>query len=253
MNTSNNNEISNDDENSSDWSSDLTSNEKAGCDGKGYADLGHTKTDLLRQQNSGFEEVVFGKGKTESQLLDIIGHAKTNSGRVFVTGVAPETAHTATTQFPDLVWDQEAQTLAMGQHDSVSHRKLLLISAGTSDLRALKEAENTLSFFGFQPTRLVDVGVAGLHRLLSNLEEIRTNDLLIVFAGMEGALPSVLAGLTSAPIVAVPTSVGTGVSEGGRVALDSMLSSCSPGITVVNIDNGFGAAMFAAKLLKRFD
>ncbi len=253
MNTSNNNETPNDDENSSDRSSSLTGNDKAASDGKGYADLGHTKTDLLREQNSGFEEVVFGKGKTESQLLDIISHAKSNSGRVFVTGVAPETAHTATTQFPDLIWDQEAQTLTLGQHDSVSHRKLLLISAGTSDLRVLKEAENTLSFFGFQPTRLVDVGVAGLHRLLSNLEEIRTNDLLIVFAGMEGALPSVLAGLTSAPIVAVPTSVGTGVSEGGRVALDSMLSSCSPGITVVNIDNGFGAAMFAAKLLKRFD
>ena len=100
---------------------------------------------------------------------------------------------------------------------------------------------------------MVDVGVAGLHRLLSNLEEIRSHDLLIVFAGMEGALPSVLAGLTSAPIIAVPTSVGSGVSEGGRVALDAMLSSCSPGIAVVNIDNGFGAAMFAAKLLKRFE
>ena len=219
---------------------------------KGYADLGHTKTDLLRQQNSGFEEVVFGKGKTASQLIDIIRHASTKTGRIFVTGVDEETARDATSQFPNLVWDEQAQTIAMGQHAPVSHRKLLLISAGTSDLRVLKEAENTLSFFGFQSTRMVDIGVAGLHRLLSNLEEIRTNDLLIVFAGMEGALPSVLAGLTSAPIIAVPTSVGTGISEGGRVALDSMLSSCSPGISVVNIDNGFGAAMFAAKLLKRF-
>ena len=221
--------------------------------GHGYADLGHTKTDLLREQNSGFEEVVFGKGKTDSQLIDIINHAADKSGRVFVTGVNPETAHATTSQFADLVWDELAQTLCLGQHESVSHRKLLLISAGTSDLRVLKEAENTLKFFGFQSSRLVDVGVAGLHRLLSNLETIRDNDLLIVFAGMEGALPSVLAGLTTAPIIAVPTSVGTGVSQGGRVALDSMLSSCSPGITVVNIDNGFGAAMFAAKLLKRFE
>ena len=99
----------------------------------------------------------------------------------------------------------------------------------------------------------MDVGIAGLHRLLSNLEDIRTYDLLIVFAGMEGALPGVLAGLTTAPVIAVPTSVGSGVSEGGRVALESMLSSCSPGIAVMNIDNGFGAAMFAAKLLKRFE
>ena len=220
---------------------------------KGYADLGHTKTDLLRQQNSGFDEVVFGNGKTDSQLIDIINHAAANSGRVFVTGVNLEAARSATARFPDLVWDEEAQTLALGKHDSVAHRKLLLISAGTSDLRVLKEAENTLGFFGFQTSRLVDVGIAGLHRLLSNLEEIQTHDLLIVFAGMEGALPSVLAGLTSAPIIAVPTSVGSGVSEGGRVALHSMLSSCSPGIAVVNIDNGFGAAMFAAKLLKRFE
>lgn len=220
---------------------------------KGYADLGHTKTDLFREQNSGFEEVVYGKGKTVSQLIDIVDHAATKTGRVFVTGVDAEKAQVATSRFPDLVWDEAAQTLALGQHPTVAHRKLLLVSAGTSDLRVLKECENTLSFFGFQSSQLVDVGVAGLHRLLSNLEEIGTHDLLIVFAGMEGALPSVLAGLTSAPIIAVPTSVGTGVSEGGRVALDSMLSSCSPGIAVVNIDNGFGAAMFAAKLLKRFE
>jgi NCAIR mutase (PurE)-related protein len=155
--------------------------------------------------------------------------------------------------FTELIWDEHARTLALGQHESVSHRKLMLVSAGTSDLRVLKEAENTLKFFGFQSVRMVDVGIAGLHRLLSNLEEIRANDLLIVFAGMEGALPGVLAGLTSAPIIAVPTSVGTGVSEGGRVALDAMLSSCSPGVAVMNIDNGFGAAMFAAKLLKRFE
>ena len=220
---------------------------------KGYADLGHTKTDLLREQNSGFEEVVFGKGKTASQLIDILSHARAKSGRAFVTGVSPETTRTVVAEFPDLIWDEHAQTLTLGGHSPVSHRKLLLISAGTSDLRVLKEAENTLNFFGYEATRLVDVGIAGLHRLLSNLEEIRTYDLLIVFAGMEGALPSVLAGLTSAPIVAVPTSVGTGVSEGGQVALNSMLASCSPGIAVVNIDNGFGAAMFAAKLLKRFD
>ena len=219
----------------------------------GYADLGHTKTDLLREQNSGFDEVVFGNGKTDAQLIDIVNHAATNSGRVFVTGVNLEAARLATSRFPDLIWDEDAQTLALGQHDAVAHRKLLLVSAGTSDLRVLKEAENTLRFFGFQTSRLVDVGIAGLHRLLSNLEEIRANDLLIVFAGMEGALPSVLAGLTSAPIIAVPTSVGSGVSEGGRVALHSMLSSCSPGIAVVNIGNGFGAAMFAAKLLKRFE
>lgn len=220
---------------------------------RGYADLGHTKTDLLRQQNSGFQEVVFGKGKTLSQLIDIVGHAAENGGRVFVTGVNAEMAQAATVQFPDVVWDQLAQTLSLGQHPKVDHRKLLLVSAGTSDLRVLKECENTLIYFGFQLNRMVDVGVAGLHRLLSNLEEITDHDLLIVFAGMEGALPSVLAGLTSAPLIAVPTSVGSGVSEGGRVALESMLSSCSPGIAVVNIDNGFGAAMFAAKLLKRFE
>jgi NCAIR mutase (PurE)-related protein len=219
----------------------------------GYADLGHTKTDLLREQNSGFEEVVFGKGKTTSQLIDIIGHAESKSGRVFVTGVDPEMAREVIARFTGLIWDEHARTLALGQHESVSHRKLMLVSAGTSDLRVLKEAENTLKFFGFQSVRMVDVGIAGLHRLLSNLEEIRANDLLIVFAGMEGALPGVLAGLTSAPIIAVPTSVGTGVSEGGRVALDAMLSSCSPGVAVMNIDNGFGAAMFAAKLLKRFE
>jgi len=220
---------------------------------KGYADLGHTKPDLLREQNSGFEEVVFGAGKTIQQLIDIINHAQSNSGRLFITGVDAETARAVTAQFADLVRDEEAKTLALGQHGLVSHRRVLLISAGTSDVGPLKEAENTLQFFGFEPSRLVDVGVAGLHRLLSNLEEIRANDLLIVFAGMEGALPSVLAGLTSAPIIAVPTSVGSGISTGGRVALDAMISSCSPGIAVVNIDNGFGAAMFAAKLLKRFE
>ena len=220
---------------------------------KGYADLDHTKADLLREQNSGFAEVVYGKGKTADQLIDIIAHAANDSGRILATGVSHESATAALSRFPDLVWDELAQTLSLGQHDSVEHRKLMLISAGTSDLHVLLEAENTLNFFGYQTSRMVDVGIAGLHRLLSNVEEIRTSDLLIVFAGMEGALPSVLAGLTSAPIVAVPTSVGSGVSEGGRVALEAMLSSCSPGIAVVNIDNGFGAAMFAAKLLKRFE
>ena len=217
-----------------------------------YADLGHTKTDLLREQNMGFGEAVFGAGKTSSQLIDIINYAKVNLGRVLVTGVSPEKAKLVIDKIPELIWDEEAETLTMGCHDPVPSRKLMLISAGTSDLRTLKEAENTLTFLGFESSRMVDVGIAGLHRLLANLEEIRTSDLLIVFAGMEGALPSVLAGLTSAPIIAVPTSVGSGISKGGRVALESMLSSCSPGIAVVNIDNGFGAAMFAAKLLKRF-
>jgi len=208
---------------------------------------------MIREQNNGFQETVFGNGKSVAQLVDITSHAIEKLGRVFVTGVDREKANAVTSQVPGLLWDQDAQTLTLGQHPAVSNRKLMLVSAGTSDLRVLKEAENTLTYFGFQSSRLVDVGVAGLHRLLSHLEEIRTYDLLIVFAGMEGALPSVLAGLTTAPIVAVPTSVGAGVSVGGRVALDGMLSSCSPGIAVVNIDNGYGAAMFAAKLLKRFE
>lgn len=219
----------------------------------GYADLGHTKTDLLREQQAGFAEVIFGAGKTAEQLIDIIEYAKANLGRAFATGVSQEKAAVVGAHLPEVNWDEEAETLMLSKHELVepSH-KVMLISAGTSDLRVLKETENTLAFFGFESTRMVDVGVAGLHRLMANLEEINRSDLLIVFAGMEGALPSVLAGLTTAPIIAVPTSVGSGISAGGRVAMESMLSSCSPGITVVNIDNGFGAAMFAAKLLKRF-
>lgn len=218
----------------------------------GQAELGHTVVDLDREARTGSPEVIFAAGKTTEQLLDIIKVLRERQGRVLATRVPREAVKPLREAFPDLILDEDAGILTSGREGKVGSEAIIgIVSAGTSDHAVAGEARLTAEFYGYEVRSFADVGVAGIHRLFRRLEEIRACDLLIVVAGMEGALPSVVGGLTKAPIIAVPTSVGYGAGAGGFSALLGMLNSCASGLTVVNIDNGFGAAAAAHRILRR--
>jgi pyridinium-3,5-biscarboxylic acid mononucleotide synthase len=199
--------------------------------------------DLDRLQRQGFPEFVYGQGKTREQTVAALRGLHAAHGYALATRVAEDLAMGGH-------YDPLSRIYRIDQMPSRSG-KPCVISAGTSDTPVAEEAAQTLDFLGYQTQRIHDVGVAGLHRLLQRLDEIRIADVVIVVAGMEGALPSVMGGLLSQPIIAVPTSVGYGTSFQGIAALLGMLNSCSSGITVVNIDNGFGAALAAHRILNR--
>lgn len=213
-----------------------------------YAQLDHHR--MLRQ---GHPEVIYCAGKTGEQVEGIcIRLAETGNG-FFGTRATPEQAALLQRRFPALEWNALARTVVLR---STSPRKepmgrVLVVCAGTSDLPVAEEAAVTADVLGHAVERLTDVGVAGLHRLLNAAPQLHAADVLIVVAGMEGALPSVVGGLVGAPVIAVPTSVGYGAAFGGLSALLAMLNSCAAGLTVVNIDNGFGAAMAASRILGR--
>ncbi len=212
-----------------------------------FEDLGHTKVDHHRVLRRGFPEVIYCAGKTPGQVAEITASFAARSGRVLGTRASPEQFEAARDRVSDVEYDPVARTLWLDRDPPARRMEgIALVVAGTSDLPVAEEAARTLEMFGQAPARFCDVGVAGIHRLLAHLAQIREADVVIVVAGMEGALPSVVAGLVSAPVIAVPTSVGYGASFGGLAALLGMLNSCSPGISVVNIDNGFGAAYQAA-------
>jgi len=212
-----------------------------------FEDLGHTKVDHHRVLRRGFPEVIYCAGKTPRQVAEIAAAFSARSGRVLGTRASQEHFDAARDLVPDLNYDATARAIWLDREPPDRRLEgVALIAAGTSDLPVAEEAARTLEMMGQLPARFCDVGVAGLHRLLAHLPEIRKANVVIVVAGMEGALPSVVAGLVSAPVIAVPTSVGYGASFGGLAALLGMLNSCSPGISVVNIDNGFGAAYQAA-------
>lgn len=212
------------------------------------ADIDDAVLDLAREARTGIPEVVLGEWKTAEQIAAILRGLAERGAGALATRVGPDKADAVRVLAPEADYHPVARTLTIApEAPRAAAGVVAVVCAGTSDLPVAEEAAVTAEFLGAHVRRVVDVGVAGLHRLLSRLSEIRTADAVVVVAGMEGALPSVVAGLCDRPLVAVPTAIGYGVGAGGLVALAAMLSSCAPGVTVVNIDNGFGAAVAAVR------
>ena len=216
-----------------------------------YDDLSFAKVDYSRGLVQGFGEVIYGQGKTEEQVVAIARSLKeAGEQNILVTRICPECAVRLSEELGASLYEQ-ARIAVVNPMPVSQVGNVLLMCAGTSDLPVAEEAAVTAETMGAAVTRLYDVGVAGLHRLLSNVELLQGANVIICVAGMEGALPSVVAGLTDRPVIAVPTSVGYGASFGGLAALLAMLNSCGSGVTVVNIDNGFGAGYTAALINRR--
>ncbi len=209
----------------------------------------HLTVDLDRHRRTGAAEVVYGAGKTPTQVLAAVTAVSSSGSNVLVTRSNAEQFAAVQARFDDADWHADAALITMRRADApVPPNPIAVISAGTSDFAVAEEAAITAEFFDNTVLRISDVGVAGLHRLLARLPEIRTASVVIVVAGMEGALPSVVGGLIAAPIVPVPTSVGYGAAIQGVAALLGMLTSCASGVSVVNIDNGFGAGFIANRI-----
>ncbi|MFC1482947.1 nickel pincer cofactor biosynthesis protein LarB [Candidatus Margulisiibacteriota bacterium] len=206
--------------------------------------------DYDRLKRTGVPEVLFSRSKTVDQIRAIALDMKKKNGYFFATQISQRKYKQLMNDFPKAVYNKIARTLRFKSLKKKS-KKVIVISGGTSDGSVAEEAKETLLFLGYSPTFLPDVGISGLHRIIDKLPLIKKHDVAIVVAGMEGALPSVLAGLVSLPIIGVPTDVGYGVHFDGLTPLYSMLTSCSAGITVVNINNGFGAACAAHRILGR--
>jgi hypothetical protein len=213
------------------------------------ADLGFAQVDTHRALRKGFPEVVFGAGKTPEQVVGITVQLLEREQRVLVTRINAEHARALKRKFKMAVHHSLARCVTLEKKSAPKRPgHLAVVCAGTSDLPVAEEAAVTAEIMGNRVERIRDAGVAGLHRLLPHLEAIQSANVLIVVAGMEGALPSVVAGLVSRPVIAVPTSIGYGASFGGVAALLAMLNSCASGVTVVNIDNGFGAGYAASQI-----
>ncbi len=216
----------------------------------GIDDMGFAQLDTGRKHRTGMAEVIFSPGKTTEQLEGLIERSLVHHGSVLITRLDPDRAATLIEAFEDLKYNASGRILATPPPSPAVHPTVAVVCAGTSDLPVAEEAAATLEHFGHEVDRITDVGVAGIHRLFGVLDRLKNARAVIVVAGMEGALPSVVAGLISRPIVAVPTSVGYGASFGGIAALLGMLNACSGGIGVVNIDNGFGAATVAHRIAR---
>lgn len=218
-----------------------------------YEDAGIAKIDHHRALRQGVPEVVLGDAKTVEQIATIVQRMAAHGDNVLVTRIAMEKAEILAKAHPGGDYDPLSRTFSLRQKpiEDLGRGKILVICAGTSDLPVAREAVVTARMFNNQVEELVDVGVAGIHRLLSHTETLRDATVIIVVAGMEGALPSVVGGLVDVPVIAVPTSIGYGASFNGIAALLGMLNSCAGGITVVNIDNGFGAAFAATRINRR--
>jgi NCAIR mutase (PurE)-related protein len=221
-------------------------------DDRRVADLGFARVDVDRARRTGDPEVVYGAGKTPGQVISILRtlHERHPGRAVLATRLSEDALAQVVTSLPDADVDAVARAVTLGPLPQ-ARGTVAIVSAGTSDAPVAAEAALTAKVYGAGVDLVEDVGVAGLHRLLDVRERFETADCLIVVAGMEGALPSVVGGLTGVPIVAVPTSVGYGASFGGLAALLAMLNSCAPGVTVVNIDNGYGAGVFAARVARQ--
>jgi NCAIR mutase (PurE)-related protein len=211
-----------------------------------YEDLGFARVDTHRALRKGFPEVIFCPGKTTAQIVAIFERLAKHGGRVMAARMPPDEARAVRRKFPKAVYHPEARILVLGGNAPQSGKgTVLVVSAGTADIPVAEEAAVTAETLGSTVERLFDVGVAGIHRLIDRRETLFSANVLVVVAGMDGALPSVVGGLVSRPVIAVPTSVGYGASFGGIAALLTMLNSCAPGVTVVNIDNGFGGGYTA--------
>jgi NCAIR mutase (PurE)-related protein len=214
-------------------------------------DLGYARLDVDRARRTGDPEVVYGAGKTPQQVVGILQrlHDRHPDRAVLATRLSEESRDAVRHSLPDAAVDEVARAAVLGPMPE-PRGLVTVVAAGTSDAPVTAEAVLTARVHGAHVRAIGDVGVAGLHRLLDVRDELALADCLIVVAGMEGALPSVVGGLTGVPLVAVPTSVGYGASFGGLAALLAMLNSCAPGVTVVNIDNGYGAAVHAARVAR---
>jgi NCAIR mutase (PurE)-related protein len=219
---------------------------------RGYADLGFARLDAHRGARTGDPEVIYAAGKTAEQVLALLHALVTQPGDrpAVATRLTPAMVTAVRSAFPSALIDEAASCVAVGALPAPKG-EVVVASAGTSDDRVAAEAAFVARAFGAGVRRICDVGVAGIHRLLAERDVLAAADCIVVVAGMEGALPSVVGGLVGTPIVAVPTSVGYGASFGGLAALLAMLNSCAPGVTVVNIDNGFGAGVFAARVARQ--
>jgi NCAIR mutase (PurE)-related protein len=217
-----------------------------------FQDLGCAQVDHHRELRQGMPEVIFGEGKSAEQILRIMTAMTLAGSNILVTRLSPDKASELCAAFPVAQYHEDARCLTLAQRppEQRGRGRIMVVSAGTSDIPVAAEALVTARFLGNEVSSLYDVGVAGIHRLLAHREALCSAAVIIVVAGMEGALPSVVGGLVDIPVIAAPTSVGYGASFGGIAALLGMLNSCAAGVTVVNIDNGFGAAC-AASLINR--
>jgi NCAIR mutase (PurE)-related protein len=219
-----------------------------------YEDIGYARVDHARAARQGFPEVVFGAGKTRAQVVGIVERLVRHAQNVLVTRTDEGTFGEVRNVVTDAEWHETARLIRI-QRDQTERGvgEVAVVTAGTSDIAVAEEAALTAEAMGNRVRRIWDVGVAGIHRILAERELLQRSRVIIVAAGMEGALPSVVGGLVSVPVVAIPTSVGYGASFGGIAALLGMLNSCASNVTVVNIDNGFGAGFVASLINRRWD
>ena len=218
----------------------------------GFCDLGFAKVDVGRKARRGFGEVLFGAGKTNEQLFELVRNFRERGEPVLSTRSTAEQAAYLKERGLDIVFDSVSRTIIYDpRKDRKAEGTVAICTGGTADIPVAEEAAKTAEFFGVSATRFYDVGVAGIHRLMNSIDEIRSANVVIAVAGMEGALAGVIAGLVDSPVIAVPTSVGYGASFQGLAPLLTMLNSCAEGIAVVNIDNGFGAGYMAAQINRK--
>jgi NCAIR mutase (PurE)-related protein len=216
-----------------------------------YKDLGHTKIDNHRELRTGYPEVIFCEGKTAQQVCNIMSYMAQKNVNILGTRASREQYETVRAEIPSALYHEAARAITVKNIDMpVPDTTIAILTAGTSDIPVAEEAAVTAEIFGNKTDRYFDVGVAGIHRLYNNLEKIRKAKVVVVIAGMEGALPSIVGGLVDKPVIAVPTSTGYGANFNGLSALLGMLTSCSAGVCVVNIDNGFGAGYMASMINK---
>ena len=213
-----------------------------------YEDIGCAKLDYHRALRAGFGEVIYGPGKTVEQIAEICSHFAERRQNVLATRVSPEQAAAVKRRLPEAEYEKTGRTLQLVFEKKSPSGYVAVCTGGTADIPVAEEAARTAEFFGCRVERFFDVGVAGIHRLFSKLDEIRKANCIVAAAGMEGALPGVISGLVENPVIAVPTSVGYGAGFQGVAPLLTMLNSCAEGISVVNIDNGFGAGYLAAQI-----
>jgi hypothetical protein len=215
-----------------------------------FEDIGVAQIDHHRELRQGSPEIILGESKSTDQLLTIVEKMVEQGSNILVTRLDREKAQTLLALHPAGDYEADGRTFTLVQRpvEIVGRGKILIVCAGTSDIPVTREATITARLLGNEVEEIVDVGVAGIHRLLARTESLREAAVVIVVAGMEGALPSVVGGLVSVPVIAVPTSIGYGAAFGGVAALLGMLNSCASGVTVVNIDNGFGAAFAASRI-----
>lgn len=213
-----------------------------------FEDMGYAKLDTHRRLRSGFPEVVFCSGKTDEHLLSIYKRLYEEEGEVLGTRASQVQYELVKNVFPQIDYDPVSRILKLERHRKEKTGLIALCTAGTADIAVAEEAAQTAEFFGSRVERIYDVGVSGLHRLLSRLDTIQSANCVVAVAGMEGALGSVIGGLVDKPVIAVPTSVGYGANMNGLSALLTMINSCANGVTVVNIDNGYGAGYVATQI-----